>query len=66
MISLMPLPALCLPSDTETEDEFDYLALHDVDLLPLNPKLSYAFPTLPYHIAAPWLHPQYHYKTFIG
>ena len=41
--------------------------MHDVDLLPLNPDLSYAYPEGgPYHIAAPNLHPLYHYKTFVG
>jgi N-terminal region of glycosyl transferase group 7 len=27
-----------------TKDNFNYTVLHDIDLLPLNPKLSYAFP----------------------
>ena len=41
--------------------------MHDVDLLPINPELSYAFPADgPMHIAAPDLHPQYHYEKFIG
>lgn len=45
----------------------DYIAMHDVDLLPLNEKLDYSFPSDgPYHLAAPDLHPLYHYKTFIG
>jgi xylosylprotein 4-beta-galactosyltransferase len=48
------------------ESTSDFVALHDVDLLPLNDKLSYAFPPYPMHISAPWLHPSYHYKTFIG
>ena len=47
--------------------QFDYIAMHDVDLLPLNPNLSYAFPLNgPFHIASPELHPKYHYKTFVG
>ncbi|RWS29898.1 beta-1:4-galactosyltransferase 7-like isoform X2 [Leptotrombidium deliense] len=47
--------------------QFDYIAMHDVDLLPLNPQLSYAFPKNgPFHIASPELHPKYHYKTFVG
>lgn len=50
-----------------TKDDFDYLAMHDVDLLPLNSKLKYDFPENgPFHIAAPGLHPKYNYPTFIG
>ena len=26
------------------KDKFDYIVLHDVDLLPLNPKLNYSYP----------------------
>lgn len=37
----------------------DYVAMHDVDLIPLNDDLSYAYPDDPMHIAAPWLHPKY-------
>lgn len=49
------------------KDDFDYIAMHDVDLLPVNSALSYAFPADgPMHIAAPELHPQYHYEKFIG
>ncbi|XP_054710160.1 beta-1,4-galactosyltransferase 7-like [Uloborus diversus] len=45
----------------------DYLAMHDVDLLPLNPKLSYAYPKNgPFHVASPEYHPKYHYSTFVG
>lgn len=46
----------------------DYLAMHDVDLLPLNPKLSYDFPGegRVLHVSSPQLHPLYHYKTFVG
>lgn len=46
-----------------------YLALHDVDLLPLHPSLSYAYPTTEnsvFHVSAPHLHPLYHYPAFIG
>ena len=43
------------------------MAMHDVDLLPLNPELNYGYPKDgPFHVAAPHLHPKYHYKTFIG
>jgi len=45
----------------------DYVALHDVDLLPLNAELSYAYPEKgPFHLAAPGLHPKYDYSTFLG
>ncbi|EFN82787.1 beta-1,4-galactosyltransferase 7 [Harpegnathos saltator] len=51
----------------ETEKAYDYIAMHDVDLLPMNDQLSYAFPsTGPHHISSPDLHPRYHYYTFIG
>ncbi|CAB3359571.1 Hypothetical predicted protein [Cloeon dipterum] len=47
---------------------YDYIAIHDVDLLPLNLNLSYAKPQSgrPFHVAAPNLHPRYHYSTFAG
>lgn len=45
----------------------DYIAMHDVDLIPLNPRLNYSYPGESImHIAAPDLHPKYHYKTFLG
>jgi len=51
----------------EMDSDCDYIAMHDVDLLPLNDKLDYSFPASgPYHIASPELHPLYHYKSFIG
>ena len=52
----------------ETENAgCDYLALHDVDLIPINDKLTYLYPKEgPYHIAAPGLHPLYDYANFIG
>lgn len=44
-----------------------YIAIHDVDLLPLNDKLSYQFPVNgPFHVSAPGLHPKYNYKTYVG
>lgn len=46
----------------------DYLGMQDVDLLPLNPGLSYEFP-LPgtvRHVASPDYHPRYNYTNFIG
>ncbi|KAL3270080.1 hypothetical protein HHI36_009138 [Cryptolaemus montrouzieri] len=50
----------------QVKSSYDYIAMHDVDLLPLNDNLSYAFPKQPYHLAAPNLHPRYHYAKFIG
>lgn len=49
-----------------TKEEFNYIAMHDVDLLPLNKELKYLYPTQPFHVAAPELHPRYHYNKFIG
>lgn len=42
--------------------------MHDVDLLPLNPLLDYRSPPTGHvkHIAAPHLHPRYHYASFVG
>ncbi|OQV17268.1 Beta-1,4-galactosyltransferase 7 [Hypsibius exemplaris] len=52
---------------TLVRDQFDYIAMHDVDLLPDNPALDYGFPAAgPMHLAAPDLHPRYHYTKFIG
>ncbi|CAL7939249.1 unnamed protein product [Xylocopa violacea] len=51
----------------ETNKEFDYIAIHDVDLLPINDELLYWFPNKgPYHVSSPDLHPRYHYPTFVG
>lgn len=50
-----------------TKLNYDYIAMHDVDLLPLNNQLRYDYPKNgPFHVAAPELHPKYHYKTFVG
>ncbi|XP_072153427.1 beta-1,4-galactosyltransferase 7-like isoform X2 [Bemisia tabaci] len=52
---------------TSGAESCDYIAMHDVDLLPLNQQLRYSFPTSgPVHLAAPHLHPKYHYQTFVG
>jgi xylosylprotein 4-beta-galactosyltransferase len=49
------------------QSDFDYIAMHDVDLLPLNDALKYDYPQKgPFHVAAPHLHPKYHYATFVG
>ncbi|KAM4621094.1 beta-1,4-galactosyltransferase 7 [Polymixia lowei] len=51
----------------ESGNDTDYLAMHDVDLLPLNQALDYGFPEEgPFHVASPELHPLYHYKTYVG
>ncbi|XP_025716632.1 beta-1,4-galactosyltransferase 7 isoform X1 [Callorhinus ursinus] len=51
----------------ETSNSTDYIAMHDVDLLPLNEELDYGFPEAgPFHVASPELHPLYHYKTYVG
>ena len=50
-----------------SRDRCDYIAMHDVDLLPMNDQLKYSYPSAgPYHISSPSLHPRYHYKTFVG
>ncbi|CAG04540.1 unnamed protein product, partial [Tetraodon nigroviridis] len=51
----------------ESGNDTDYLAMHDVDLLPLNEALDYGFPgDGPFHVASPDLHPLYHYQTYVG
>ncbi|XP_077296932.1 beta-1,4-galactosyltransferase 7 [Arctopsyche grandis] len=51
----------------QTRHNHDYIAMHDVDLLPLNPNLHYGYPKHgPFHVASPNLHPRYHYPTFVG
>ena len=50
-----------------TESTYDYIAIHDVDLIPENPNITYQFPELgPYHLSAPGLHPKYNYEKFLG
>lgn len=50
-----------------TKDRADYLAMHDVDLLPLNPNLNYGYPEGGvYHISSPQLHPKYQYMKYVG
>ncbi|CAI4231153.1 unnamed protein product [Auanema sp. JU1783] len=46
----------------------DYLVMHDVDLLPLNPDVDYSFPEVGVirHISSPQYHPKYNYTKFIG
>lgn len=52
----------------QQRNKFDYVVMHDVDLLPLNSQLQYKYPGLGHamHIASPQLHPKYHYDTFVG
>lgn len=46
----------------------DYIAMHDVDLLPLHQEVPYHYPeeNTVLHVSAPGLHPKYDYPTFIG
>eukprot|EP00123_Amoebidium_parasiticum_P021201 comp63293_c0_seq1/m.47948 comp63293_c0_seq1/g.47948 ORF comp63293_c0_seq1/g.47948 comp63293_c0_seq1/m.47948 type:complete len:335 (-) comp63293_c0_seq1:4-1008(-) len=45
----------------------DYVALQDVDLLPLEQELNYRYPENgPYHVSAPGLHPKYKFRKFLG
>nr|CAG4641938.1 EOG090X0AZ6 [Eurycercus lamellatus] len=48
--------------------KFDYIVMHDVDLLPVNHQLKYDYPGdgNALHIASPELHPKYHYEKFVG
>nr|CAG4634984.1 EOG090X0AZ6 [Alona affinis] len=64
---LLPFISSNLPVDFFSK-KFDYLAMHDVDLLPVNPQLKYKFPGEgnALHLASPTLHPKYHYETFVG
>jgi len=51
----------------ESSSTCDYIAMHDVDLLPVNPKLEYKYPgEAAMHLSGPGLHPKYDYETFIG
>lgn len=51
----------------ESGTDCDYIAMHDVDLLPITEGLSYGYPEEgPFHVASPDLHPIYHYKKFVG
>lgn len=51
----------------QVKDHYDYIGMHDVDLLPMNDNLKYEYPAEgPLHISGPEFHPKYHYATFIG
>ena len=51
-------------------DGCDVFALHDVDLLPVDPRIPYTFDTdandEPIHLSPPGAHPEYCYPTFRG
>ena len=51
-------------------DGCDVFALHDVDLLPVDPSIPYTFDTdandEPIHLSPPGAHPEYCYPTFRG
>lgn len=52
---------------TLAKSESDYIAIHDVDLIPLNNNLSYAYPDKgPYHLTSPKYHPNYNYDKYFG
>eukprot|EP00127_Corallochytrium_limacisporum_P004274 Clim_evm219s157 gene=Clim_evmTU219s157 len=44
----------------------DYFALQDVDLIPADQRISYAYPSTPVHLAPPGLHPKYTFRKFFG
>lgn len=49
------------------DHEFDYMAMHDVDLIPQTHEIKYDFPVSgPVHLASPELHPKYHYPNYVG
>jgi xylosylprotein 4-beta-galactosyltransferase len=49
------------------KNECDYIAIHDIDLLPLNKNLSYAYPADgPFHLTSPEYHPNYNYAKYFG
>lgn len=50
-----------------SRNECDYVAIHDVDLLPLSAALDYGYPAADVvHLSPPGLHPKYHYAGFFG
>ncbi|CAF1120169.1 unnamed protein product [Adineta ricciae] len=52
----------------ESRTVVDYIVMHDIDLLPMNPReLRYDYPKNgPVHLASPIYHPIYHYPTYVG
>lgn len=51
-----------------TKDKFDYTVQHDVDLLPLNPKLSYEYPkpNSVFHVMNTLFHPDVLYRNIVS
>jgi hypothetical protein len=52
-----------------TKDKYDYTVQHDVDLLPLNPKLSYEYPkeeNSVFHVMNTLFHPDILYRNIVG
>jgi hypothetical protein len=50
-----------------TRDKFDYTVQHDIDLLPLNPKLSYEFPgDCVFHVMNSFFHPEKAYRNHVS
>jgi hypothetical protein len=50
-----------------TKDKFDYTVQHDVDLLALNPKLSYEFPSdCVFHVMNSFFHPEKNYRNHVS
>jgi N-terminal region of glycosyl transferase group 7 len=50
-----------------TKDMFDYTVQHDIDLLPLNPKLSYEFPGKSvFHVMNSEFHPHLNYRNIVS
>ena len=66
--SLINVGYLFSQQQQQNDTECNYIAMHDVDLLPLNDQLDYSYPneTGVYHVSAPGLHPEYSYSKFIG
>ncbi|ELU08027.1 hypothetical protein CAPTEDRAFT_93861 [Capitella teleta] len=55
--------------EAQRDRQSDYFVMHDIDILPLNPRLSYRFDGCakgPLHLASPSLHPHYSKIDFIG
>lgn len=49
------------------KNESDYIAIHDVDLIPVNANLSYAYPENgPHHLTSSEYHPNYNYEKYFG
>jgi hypothetical protein len=52
-----------------TKDKYDYTVQHDVDLLPMNPKLSYEYPkeeNSVFHVMNTYFHPSEAYRNLVS